>query len=197
MHDRKTAALAGVVTLLVGVGRVVPEVVSARLFRGPTDWLAALPQLGTLGQTASVYVGLLESVGPLVTWTLALGLGYYLASRRDVDDLRRLATDLATGSVTAVVVVAFAVGAAQALSGSLDGAGVLIVLVSLVSTVLSSAVPVVVGGVAAAALTAGARERESGASGEGATAGTGDAPPERLREQAVEEADRERYGEPN
>lgn len=191
MHDRRTVGLAAVVTLLVGVGRVVPDVVSSRLFAPPDGAIEALPQFGSLGETAAVYLGLLQAVGPLVTWTLALGLGYYLARHRDpLDDLRSLATDLATGSVAAVTVVAFGALAVQLVTGSLDGVGILMVIVSLASTVLSSSVPVVVGGVAAAALTARSRESDSGATGEGTTTGTeGDAARERVRERAVEDAD--------
>jgi hypothetical protein len=193
MSDRLTAGLAAVVTLFVGVGRTAPGIVRSQLLGNPMGVPGMFPSVGTTVETVSVYLAVLQAVGPLVTWTLVLGLGYYLARRRGAaDDLLQLAVDLGTGSVTAVVVVGSVVMVAQALtmSGSVDGPVLLMVLPALAATLLSTSVPVVAGGVAVAAVTAQTRDRKTGPSRRGATTdGEQTAPPERVREHAVEDAD--------
>jgi len=188
MNHRYVGLLAGVTTLLVGAARTAPELLaSAVAVRGP----AWLPQVGSAGETATVYLLLAGAVAPLLAWTLALGLGYHLG--RDVDATaayRPLLRALAAGSGAAV---ALGVGVAflwTVVTGTFDATTALTLVAGLLQALFSFAVPVVVGGFAGAlfrSLAAGHDVDDRGVAT--ATEGDGDRAGERVREHAVEDAD--------
>jgi hypothetical protein len=189
MRDRNLVVLAAVVTVVAAAAEALPGLVVQRL---AGDWPAALPQVGTVGETVALGITISNVVGPLVTWVLVLGLGVYAGRRVDVRrEHRRLLRALGAGSVGAVLLLVLALGAVQAVTGSLTGPGAVNLLVGLLAAVLSHAVPVVGGGFAGAAIAAAERDRETERGGDHrereGTAGQ-ESQPERVREHAVEDA---------
>lgn len=188
MNDRRVGLLAGVTTVLVGAAKTAPEFLASTVAVRDPAWL---PQFGSTGETVTVYLILAGAVAPLLTWTLALGLGYHLG--RDVDATaayRPLLRALAVGS-GATVALGVGVGFLwTVVSGAFDTTTALTLLAGLLRALFSFAVPVVVGGFAGAlfrSLAAGrdTEERAVATASEEAS----ERPAERVREHAVEDAD--------
>lgn len=196
MDDRKVAALAGATTLVTAGSRLVPEIVISRLVGGAPEFPAWLQLGGTVGESVALFLLTARSVGPLVAWAVVLGFGYYLGRTVDVRrEYRRLVRALAGGSVGVLALVTLGLAAVQLVGGSLDVGAVLMLVFGLLGATVQHAVPVVLGGVAVAAVTGFERERrderdprEHGAEAFGGeTAGSDGTEP--VRERAVEDAD--------
>jgi hypothetical protein len=102
MNSRKIGALAGGCTLAAVLVQYVPSyVLGSWMESGVPD---VLPTFGTHGTTASVYLVASNVVGPLVTLTLALAVGYRLGRRVDVRrEYRRLGKAAVAGCIVAIV----------------------------------------------------------------------------------------------
>lgn len=150
MNSRRIGALAGVVSVLGLAIQHVPSVVLDRWISGGFE--GGLPMVGTTGQTVTVYNLVTESVGPLVTLLLALGLGYYVSRRLNMGhEYRRLGRAVAVGSLVSMVGV-WAVLLYGIQSTPLDASGALMSLAVFVQIVVTVSLVVTVGAFAGAAL---------------------------------------------
>ncbi|WP_137285506.1 hypothetical protein [Halorussus salinisoli] len=150
MDNRRVGVLAGVVSVLGLAIQHVPSVILDRWISGGFD--GAMPMVGTAGQTVVVYNLVTESVGPLVTLLLALGLGYYVSRRLDMGhEYRRFGRAVAVSSLVSMVGV-WAVLLYGVQSTPLDVSGVLVSLAVFVRIVVTVSLVVTVGAFAGAAL---------------------------------------------
>lgn len=154
MENKQIGMLAGVVGLLsIGV-QYVPSFALAGLANGGGS--SILPMIEPVGQSVALYQLLANIAGPLITFMLAVGLGYYLSGRVDITrEYRRVGSLVAIGSSTAVGTVFF-IGAIVSVSngGSFSVLGLPIVLLvgSVVMMLVVVAVPITVGALAGAAV---------------------------------------------
>lgn len=150
MNNRRIGVLAGVVSLLGLAVQHVPPIVLDRWITG--GFGGAMPMVGTVGQTVVVYTLIAESVGPLVTLLLALGLGYYVSRRLDMGhEYRRFVGAVAVGSLVSIAGL-WVVLLYGAQSTPLDGSGVLMSLAVLVRMIVTGSLVITVGAFAGAAL---------------------------------------------
>lgn len=150
MNSRRVGALAGVVSVLGLAIQHIPSVVLDRWISGGFE--GGLPMVGTTGQTVTVYNLVTESVGPLVTLLLALGLGYYVSRQLDMGhEYSRFGKSVAVGSLISMVGV-WTVLLYGVQSTPLDASGILVSLAVFVRTVVTVSLIVTVGAFAGAAL---------------------------------------------
>lgn len=150
MNDRRIGTLAGIVSVVGLVVNYAPSVVLERWFGGGFD--GAVPMVGTAGQTVVVYSHVANSAGPLVTLSLAIGLGYYASRRLDVvDEYRRFGGMVAVGSLFSIAGI-WAVLMYGVQSTPMDVTNVLISLAVLLRMAVTVSLPVTVGAFAGAAL---------------------------------------------
>lgn len=150
MNSRRVGVLAGVVSILGLAIQHIPSVVLDRWISGGFE--GGLPMVGTTGQTVTVYNLVTESVGPLVTLLLALGLGYYVSRRLDMGhEYRRFGRAVVVGSLVSMVGV-WAVLLYGIQSTPLDASGALVSLAVFVRIAVTVSLVVTVGAFAGAAL---------------------------------------------
>lgn len=150
MDNRKIGALAGIVSALGLAVQYVPSIMLNRWITGGLG--GAIPMVGTEGQTVTVYNLITESVGPLVTLLLALGLGYYVSRHLKMDqEYRRFGGAVAVGSLVTITGL-WAVLLYGVQSTPLDVSGVLVSLAVFVRMAVTGSLVITVGAFAGAAL---------------------------------------------
>lgn len=146
--------LAGAVGILSIVVQYVPSLILAGWTEG--EWGSALPIIGTVGESVALYNLLANIVGPLMTLTLAVGLGYYLSSRIDIaHEYRRVGTLVTIRSTAPVATVFLGEAAISASKGGFSSAtwfSLVLLIVSFVSVLVSIIAPITVGALAGAAI---------------------------------------------
>lgn len=151
MTFRRVGLLAGIVSVLGFVAQYVPSVLLQRWIDGGLG--GGFPMLGTAGQTVTLYSLLVETVGPVVTLALAVGLGYRTGRRFDVaNEYRRFGEAIAVGSLAGIT----AIWAVQQLAGQVvptTAPAVALSLVVLGSLILRISLVVTVGIFAGVALS--------------------------------------------
>ena len=105
MDRNRIGVLAGLVGVFGLVIQSVPDIILGRgIDRG---FEGAIPMIGSVGQTVTVYNDMGRIVGPLVTLAMAVGLGLYVARRVDLStEYRRVGGAIAIGSTIGVLVAA-------------------------------------------------------------------------------------------
>jgi hypothetical protein len=164
MNWRSVATVAALTTLALAAVRGAIAVAGEWGLSLLAEW--GVPAIGAAGQNVTLYVSVLDGLGPLVTVAVSLGLGVSLGRRVDVRNAHRellAAVAAGSGAVAGVAGVA-----AYVAGGPLSAYGVLFGAVMALRVLATLTLPLLVGALAGAALVA--FEREDGADG-GARAG--------------------------
>lgn len=98
MNTKRLGAISGLLGILVWIVQFIPEAI-VNLWSTPSGLPEGLPMIGSAGVSATVYIQVSETLGPLGTLLIAIGFGYYLGRRVAIArEYRRVLATVAIGS---------------------------------------------------------------------------------------------------
>jgi hypothetical protein len=150
MDSKRIAVFAGVIGIFSTVAKFAPDMLLDGLFvSGLPSWL---PTIGSVGQTATVYLYGIDIIGALLMIVLAVGFGYYAGQQLDLTyEYRRFSRAVVAGT-TVPLIAAWIIGVGAFAFWTSSVFNLLIGTALLLRLFAAISLPVIVGIFAGAAI---------------------------------------------